>query len=158
MSRTVGLNNFLRKTLKCHRKLGCEIWSFMREISGTLCKDRDVHVAIVGILSIKSVPRSLVSQTFPSSSWAEIHKSLLDRYSSTVLCWHNIENSMALPLSQPTPAHIEVNRKSHFLGSSYPEEWIFMATLIGRSATTHFWVAKIGANQVGKVLLPASTE
>ena len=31
---------------------------------------------------------------------------------------------------------------------------IFMATLIGQSAATRFWVAKIGANQVWKVLRP----
>ena len=30
--------------------------------------------------------------------------------------------------------------------------------LIGLSAATRFWVAKIGANQVGKVLRPAGTE
>jgi len=33
-----------------------------------------------------------------------------------------------------------------------------MATLIGRSAATCFWVAKIGANQVGRVLRPAGAE
>ena len=33
-----------------------------------------------------------------------------------------------------------------------------MATLIGRSTATHFWVPKIGANQIGKVLRPAGTE
>ena len=33
-----------------------------------------------------------------------------------------------------------------------------MATLIGRSAATHFWVAKIDANQVGKVFRLAGTE
>ena len=33
-----------------------------------------------------------------------------------------------------------------------------MATLIGRGAATRFWVANIGANQVGKVLCPAGTE
>ena len=33
-----------------------------------------------------------------------------------------------------------------------------MGPLIGRSAVTRFWVAKIGGYQVGKVLRPAGTE
>ena len=64
--------------------------------------------------------------------------------------------------SQSTPCW-NWNRKSRFNALStcewqlYPQESLG-ATLISLSALTRFWVGKIGANQVWKVLCPAPNE
>ena len=95
------------------------------------------------------------------------------RPSPTDMLWlfsfesHAIQNSLwpqeqLSSLSQSTPCW-NLKRKSRFNALStcewqlYPQKSLG-ATLISLSALTRFWVGKIGANQVWKVLCPAPNE
>lgn len=70
---------------------------------------------------------------------------------------HAIQN-IPWPLRLFNRAHIGVSPTQLTFRWQFCPQRIFMATLIGRSAATRFWVAKIGANPVGKVFRPAGAE
>ena len=125
------------------REFRFETWSFMREINGTITNTMTLH----------SSPNKR-SKVY-AASW----KVRLFPAPDRIVCglksiFHRFRNR----------PHVGIwTAKSRFDALSTCEwqlspQGSLGATLIGPSAPTRFWVGKIGANQVWKVLRPAPYE
>ena len=92
---------------------------------------------------------------FPLLVGAKTNTSLPNRYTFTVVFWdlHSIEYYVTFEASLMAFAfkHI-LNLAASHISLTVLSQGIFVVTLIGWSRVTCFWVAKIGGNQVWKVL------